>query len=186
MDLDTFTLREFAEAILEAEPRNDFDRVVKQLRNFANRELLTPGANVGPRRVLFYHASELCLARILMTAVDRGFESANLAQLVGRITSRRTVLRKLAQFELSFAAAFAALGNAENWEIEITHIRTESGDLLDHVLWKVDGNRHGRPDPMASDAFTLEGPIEAVTVIPFTRLCAPLVTALRQIGERWE
>ena len=178
-----FTLKDFSEAIREAEGRPSIDRVHNQLRGVAARGLLAPVPDrYGPRGALLFERNRVYEGRLLIALIEIGLESDSLAAVMAKARIGRTSIEG---GELSLSAAIASLGSsiAEDWKLEIIGSREpgESGDLLGYFpQWLRNGDRFGAADPHANDSYVVGRTIECVLTVNATRLFAPLHKLLRE------
>lgn len=84
-----FTLQQMAERIAEAEGRPDQAALWQKVRGLHQRGLLTPTDNAGPKGAFRFDFYELCLARILISALELQIESSELGHLVSVLRTGR-------------------------------------------------------------------------------------------------
>lgn len=176
-----FTLKDFSEAIREAEGRPSIERVHNQLRGVAARGLLAPVPDrYGPRGALLFERDKVFEGRILIALIEIGLESESLAAVMAKARVGRTSIGG----ELNLAAAITSIasGIAAEWKLEIVGSREpgQSGDFLGYFpQWIRDGNRFGAADPHSEDSYVIGRTIECVLTVNATRLFMPLHKVLQ-------
>ncbi len=172
-----YTLKDFSEAIRQAEGRPSIDRVHNQLRGVAARGLLAPVPDrYGPRGALLFDLDQIYDARLLIALIETGLESDSLASVIASARIGRTTIEA---GKLNLSAVIKSLQDEAPavWKLEVvgSRERGDEGDTLGYFpQWVRDGNRFGYADPHSEDAFVIGRTIECVLTVNVSRIFAPL------------
>lgn len=170
----TYSLRDFAERIATAEGFSlPADRLFLQLKGLAGRGLLTPEEFYGPRGARLYLEGEAYKARLLLAAIDAGFEATNLDRIASAIE----------EYLLALGSALA-LQPAPECRLEVSVIRqAPSGEQGVFPSWRIGGEHRGPgADPLAAgdDAFSVAGTLESIVIIRASAILLPLFKEFRK------
>lgn len=168
------TLKEMASYIAASEGReDDAEWIAQKLRGAADRDLLKHADFGGAKRAKRFPASEMFAGRVLLAALAAGIQSDGLAEIANdsRVEThdllpdgRHVIYSRNAAFRSSLDP-----DDQTEWELVVFH--AESAETRKRVYvssWRRDRVCHRDPDFH----------FEAQTVIPVSRLLAPLVVSL--------
>lgn len=179
-----FSIRDFTDVISEAERRPDSEKLFNQIKGLAARKLLSPLPHFGPKGALLFAESEIYRARVLLAAVDLGVSSDRLANFDAAMRAEEVEQPPFGPaVHRSLSDAIGGLSRAEDWVLQLVRIRSlDDGEIMDSISWIVNGaapvdDFNVRSTDEWPDFAT--GQIEAVLLIPFSRLVRSIFDLLR-------
>ena len=123
-----YTLQEVATAICEASGRSDREAVRARLRNFTGRAFIEPDLSDGVRRLDRLSAA---VAAVLNQAAENGLTGDDLRHLESVLRQGRNVVDVLiGTFEINLAATLERIAAGEDWIVEVTRRRIETGETV--------------------------------------------------------